>query len=114
VQSRCYVNYGLPPFRLIRTATLEEADFFKMLDELARGRHRCFLAEMDLKFPRLVSSRARKRNSLRTVRSVIYEGQGTSFRPNSLGSERDVNIAVRLWFDPVCAVVCADGEIPGD
>lgn len=29
--------------------TLEEANFFKMLDEYARTRHRCFLlAEMDL------------------------------------------------------------------
>jgi hypothetical protein len=64
--------------------------------------------------PRLVSSRARKRNSLRTVRSVIYEGQGTCFRPNSWGSERDVNIAVRLWFGPFFAVVYGDGEIPAD
>lgn len=28
--------------------TLEETNCFKMLDEYARGRHRCFLAEMDL------------------------------------------------------------------
>jgi hypothetical protein len=28
--------------------TLEEANFFTMLDEYARTRHRCFLAEMDL------------------------------------------------------------------
>jgi len=29
--------------------TLEETNCFKMLDEYARTRHRCFLAEMDLK-----------------------------------------------------------------
>jgi hypothetical protein len=28
--------------------TLEETNCFKMLDEYARSRHRCFLAEMDL------------------------------------------------------------------
>ena len=39
---------GRTCLRLIGNMTLEETNCFKMLDEYARSRHRCFLAEMNL------------------------------------------------------------------
>jgi hypothetical protein len=48
VQPGFFGNPGRACLKLIGSMTLGETNCFKMLDEYARSRHRCFLAEMDL------------------------------------------------------------------
>jgi hypothetical protein len=51
-------------------------------------------------FRMLVDSRSRKRNRLRAVRCVIRKGQRPSCRSKANGSERDIDITVRLGLTP--------------